>query len=249
MVKQRDSQQLFSLAGSEKAYDTTAYQEELEADRLVIRQANLSIVSEDVQNSVEAITDYAEKVKGFVVNVELWDLEDSPRAEIVVRVPADILMDAITFIREQGIRVVNQTVSGEDVTEEFVDNEARLKNLEASEEQFAAIMKRAGKIEEVLAVQRELESVRGRIESLKARQKYLTQSADMSKITVNIATDEKKLPVVEEDQWMPVVVIKDAVRALIGIFQSLADLAIWIVVFVPVWGTAYLVYRRIKKKA
>ncbi|MFH1349238.1 MAG: DUF4349 domain-containing protein [Patescibacteria group bacterium] len=217
-------------------------------DRLVIRNAELSMVSEDVQTSVGSITEYVEKNKGFVVQVNLYDLEDSPSANLTVRVPEEILMDTIMFIREQGIKVVNETVSGEDVTEEFTDNQARLNNLEASEEQFLSIMKRAGKIEDVLAVQRELERVRESIERIEARQKYLKESAAMSRIQVYISTDEDELPILEEDQWRPLVVAKDALRSLIGFLQDIANGLIWVIIFLPVWGGAILVYRKYGKK-
>lgn len=220
------------------------------AERLVIRSARLAIVSQEVRQAVEALKRYAQANGGFVVSAEVESEEGyPPTAEVSLRIPVDKLDAAVEFVRQQAVRVASESVTGEDVTEEYVDLTAKLKNLEASEEQLRAIMRDAKKTEDVLAVHRELERVRGEIDALAGRKKYLEQSAALSSVTVAIATDEASLPVVESgDQWRPLVVAKGAVTAFLGVVRFLANFAIWVVIFVPLWGTIVLVVRYWKRK-
>lgn len=219
-------------------------------ERVIIRTAWMSIVAEDVQKAVDAIKSYAEGHDGFVVSVEVERDEDAaPSATVSFRIPAETLDAAVTFVRQQGLRVASESVRGEDVTEEYVDVTARLKNLQISESQLQAIMKNATKTEDVLNVHRELERVRGQIESLTGRKKYLEESAKMSSVTVTVATDEASLPVVEpEDQWRPFVVMKAAAAALLDVLEFLVNAVIWVIVFVPIWGTAWLVVRSWRRR-
>lgn len=217
--------------------------------RIVIRSAQLSIVAQDVQAVTDALKDFAQKNGGFVVSADVETGEGyPPTADVTLRVPADRLDQAVAFVKKQALRVASESVTGEDVTEEYVDIGARLGNLGASETQLLAIMKDARKTEDVLSVHREIERVRGEIDVLAGRKKYLEQSAKLSSVSVSVATDEASLPVVESgDEWRPVVVAKEAVAAFVDLLKFLANLAIWVVVFVPVWGTAILVVRRWKR--
>jgi len=219
-------------------------------ERIVIRSARLAVVSKDVEQAAEALKGYAQENGGFVVNANVESNEDMPpTAQVSLRIPADKLDAAVAFVRKQAVRVASESVSGEDVTEEYVDLEAKLKNLNASETQLLSIMKDARKTEDVLSVRREIERVRGEIDSLTGRKKYLDQSAKMSSVFVSIATDEASLPVVKtEDQWRPVIVMKQAASTLLDVLKFLVNVVIWAIVFVPVWGTAILVVRYWKRR-
>ena len=219
-------------------------------DRVVIRSARLSIVTKDVQEAADSLKQYAESNGGFVVNAAVRTEEGvPPSATVSFRVPVEKLDATVAFVRQQAMRVVSESITGEDVTEEYVDLTARLKNLTASETQLLAIMRDARKTEDVLAVHREIERVRAEIESLTGRKKYLDESAKLSFVTVSIATDESSLPVIESgNEWRPLVVAKGAVTAFLGVLRFLANFAIWIIIFVPVWGTVILVARYWKKR-
>ena len=234
--------------GNSKSYDESANVQQ--GERVIIRSARMSLVAVDVQKTVSALKAYTEEHNGFVVSAEVQTQEDmAPRATVSLRIPAEKLDAALVFIRQQALRVASESVSGEDVTEEYVDLKARLTNLEASERQFLTIMKDARKTEDVLAVQREIERVRGEIESLTARKKYLEESAKLSSVVISIATDEASLPVVDAgDEWRPFVVAKSAASSLLDMLKFLVNVVIWAIVFVPVWGTAWLVVRYWKRR-
>lgn len=212
------------------------------ADRLIIKTGTVSMVVEEVRAAIKAISDYATAKGGFVVssNVSKYDLAVS--GDITIRIPSVVFEQGVSDVKAMG-EVQSESVYGQDVTEEYVDLDAQLTNLRATEIQFLEIMKKAVKIEDVLAVQRELSSVRSEIERITGRMKYLKESASFSTLSVYLSTDPLSLPAIDDDQWKPFAVLKDAVRSLIGEAQGLVDGLIWVVIYIPIWGFfALLIY-------
>jgi hypothetical protein len=107
---------------------------------------------------------------------------------MTVRVPAEKFDEALDEIRKTGTRVVGETIKGRDVTEEFIDIEARLKTQKALEAQFVEIMKQAKTVEDALNVQSELATVRGEIEKIQGRQRFLENQASLSTVKVRLQT-------------------------------------------------------------
>jgi hypothetical protein len=223
-------------------------------DRLIIKNGHLSIISTDVSKTVDQITNHTQSINGFVTQSYIRYPQQAPVANVNIRVPIEQFEATRQFIRQLAQRVVTENITGTDVTEEYVDSEARLRNLEASEQQFLEIMKRAQKVEEILQVQQQLERVRGQIETTTDRLQYLERSAKLATLSIAVSTDEQELPLIDPaSRWRPALVIKEASRSLILTAQKIANQLIWLVVFAPVWATAlivaYFVYRILKKKS
>lgn len=207
-----------------------------EPDRMVVKTGSLSMVVKDVRNAVSAITKYTLEKNGFVVSSNIGKSGLAPYATVVVRLPVAVFDGGVGDIKNLG-EVESENLTGEDVTSQYVDMDARLRNLQATESQLLTIMARAGQIKDVLDVQRELTTVRGQIESLKGQMKYLNDSAQMSSLTIILSTDPNELPVVEKDRnaWKPLAILKDAVRSLKVSLQSAVGSLIWVLVYLPVW--------------
>jgi len=161
-------------------------------DRKVIRNANLTVEVASATDSQRKIVSIAESHQGFVVTSETTQrtAEDRTKPEItvnlVVRVPATQFNQVMEEIRSVGARVMQEKVTGQDVTEEFMDLDARIKNQKALEQQFIEIMKRAGKVDDALSVQRELAEVRTEIEKLEGRRRFLDNQSSLSTINVTL---------------------------------------------------------------
>lgn len=203
------------------------------SERLVIKTGWLSLLVTDVRGSVEQITRFAEDEGGFILSADVHKVK--PESEqliglVKIKVPAERFAQIFERIKKLGLKVTSENVSGQDVTEEYTDLQSRLRNLEAAESQLLDLMKRAGKVTEILEVQRELVGTREQIEQTKGRVEFLEKSAKMATITINLATEEEELPVVEEG-WRPIKVAKAALRALIRFWQRIGNLIIWSVIF------------------
>jgi hypothetical protein len=160
-------------------------------DRKIIRDADLTLevgVPAEVQRKITSIT---ETLGGFVVTSEskqrqVGDAKQELEVTLVVRVPSTQFGTALDQIRNAGSRVIQEKVTGNDVTEEFIDLEARIKTQKALESQFLEIMKQARKVEDALEVQRQIAEVRTEIEKLEGRKRFLGNRASLSTITVNL---------------------------------------------------------------
>lgn len=209
--------------------------------RLVIKTGEISVVVKNVRASAEAIAAYAKSHGGYIVSSNISQDGIAPSATVTIRIPVAVFDAGFAELKAIG-DVQSENVTGEDVTDQYVDLNARLHNLQVTESQLQEIMRRATKISDVLEVQEQLTAVRGNIESLQGRIKYLKDSASMSSLTVYLSTDPSQLPVVHEptDTWKPIAVAKEALRSLLDIAKSFGSLLIWVVIFIPLWalGTA-----------
>ena len=163
-------------------------------ERKIIRDANLTIEVASPTESQRKIFSVAESHGGFVVTSEMTQQSSDDKSKpemsvnLVVRVPASQFDKAMEEIRAVASRVIQEKRTGKDVTEEFIDLEARMKNQKALEAQFLEIMKRAGKVEDALEVQRQLADVRTEIERLEGRKRFLENQASLSTINVTLQT-------------------------------------------------------------
>lgn len=216
--------------------------------RKEIKTGSLSLVVDDVPLSVEKITGFAKTQEGYVVSTHMSKGSRFPTASVSLRIPAEKFDASMSELKKFG-ELEGVQVQGQDVTEEYVDLEARLKNFRVTETQFAEIMKKAQKIEDILAVQAELSEVRGEIESLEGRKKYLDQNVAYSVISVNLSTSADQLPIVDEaEKWKPLAIFKIAVRNLLSVGQGLLNVVIWLLVFLPVWGLIGVLVYYLKKR-
>ncbi len=155
-------------------------------DRIVIRTGDMQIVVKDIPGSLEDIVKIASANEGYVVSSNKWKEGERNLASISIRVLADNYEKTIAAVRSLAVSVTQESNSSQDVTEEYTDLDSKLKNLQATETQLLKIMETATKIEDVLAVQRELTTVRGNIEQTKGRMLYLERTTSTSLITIQL---------------------------------------------------------------
>lgn len=163
-------------------------------NRKIIRNAELFLELSDPAQGQRKITSITESLGGFVVTSESKQTESQDPSQqtlevtLVVRVPAGQYNSALEQIRAVGSRVINEKTSGQDVTEEFIDLEARIKTQKALELQFLDIMKQANKVADALEVRRQIAEVRTDIEKLEGRKRFLENKASLSTISVSLKT-------------------------------------------------------------
>ncbi len=205
-------------------------------DRLVIQNADLSIVVADPQAKMTAIAEMAKQMGGFVVSSNLYQTYiqsggTAPEGAITIRVPADKLDAALSQIKANAVEVRNENRSGQDVTDQYVDLQSRLKAKQAAEQKLLQIMEKAEKTEDVLNVFYQLSAVQSDIEVLKGQIKYYEQAAALSAISVTLIAEATIKPI-EIGGWKPQGVARDAVQTLINFMQGFVNFLIWLVLFI-----------------
>jgi PKD repeat protein len=168
---------------------TSAYQPNptsVPADRMVVRNGYIELVVTDVDKAIEAINRLASDNGGYVVNSRKWKEGERNIGTISIRVQADNYDQTMFSLREMADSVTSESTSSQDVTEEYVDLESKVKNLEASETQLLKIMETAVNTDDVISIQRELTSVRGEIEQARGRMQYLQRTSAASLIEIRL---------------------------------------------------------------
>jgi hypothetical protein len=199
-LRAEDYQRSMALSGSAGEADTakslpSASQPATQAfDRKIIRNAQLDIELDNPADAQRQLTTIAETLGGFVVTSESRINSASNASApgnvvtVTVRVPAAQFNAAIEKLRGLGGRILQEKISGQDVTEEYIDLEARARTQRALEAQMLDILKRAGKISDALEVQNQIATVRTEIERLEGRQRFLSNQAALSTINITLHT-------------------------------------------------------------
>lgn len=228
-------------------------------ERKIIRNANLTIEVPSPADSQRRISSIAESHQGFVVTSEATQrtTDDASKPAItvslVVRVPAAQFNQTMDEIRAVGARIIQEKITGQDVTEEFMDLEAQIKNQKALEAQFLEIMKRAVKVEEALNVQTELANVRTQIEKLEGRRRFLENQTSLSTITVLLQSPTQIVNAA--GFWYSIrSAFADGVDAAAAILLFLiraviALLPIIIFIFLPIALILRFIFKRLKRKS
>jgi hypothetical protein len=162
------------------------------ATRRVIHKAEIWLESDAPDAAREQLASMAARAGGFVLSAETSRNQEAAGAEwvevvVVFRVPALQFDAVLAQVRGLGTRVSNEKVTGQDVTEEYVDVEARLKAQRAVEEQFLAVLKEAKNVHDILEVQQKLGETRTEIERAEGRRRYLEDQTSLSTVTVHLA--------------------------------------------------------------
>jgi hypothetical protein len=226
-------------------------------ERLIIRTANLSLLVANTEEAMATISRMAEENGGWVVNSSLFQYSANAKTgNITIRVPSSGFNSALEALRNMAVEVRQESTSGQDVTEEFVDLTARLANLEATADRVRAFLDAAETVEEALDVNRELSRLESDIEAMKGRLQYLSQSASFSTITVDLTPDIVSQPI-EAPNWRPARVFRNAVDSLIEALQGVAEFGIWFVIYplplllivgIPLWLVVRFVWRRWQRR-
>ena len=204
-------------------------------DRMIIRTVSMTIGVANVQEAYRQVERIAAEQGGMIAGSQIRQDGDRTTATVTVRVPAEGANYQTTLERLRAIaeRVVEEQSQGQDVTEEHVDLESRLRNLKASEDSLLALLAKAQRVEDLLQIQRELTNVRGQIEQIQGRKQALERRSEMA--TINLQIREQAALA---RGWQPGTAFGDALEALARALTGLATALIWLLVFAPLWGGA-----------
>ena len=218
-------------------------------ERMIVRTGDMSLVVENVVDTRDEIAQLAVRFDGYVVSSRISGEEEELRGWISIRVPDEKFEQALAELRELAVRVTSESTSSQDVTLEYTDLESRLKNAEATESQYLALLEEAEDVEDILQIYEKLSWVRNEIEQIKGRMQYLERTSSMSLITVQLKPEATAGPLVRAG-WSALEALKSAVRGIVTFGQWLGTIAIWLLIFSPVWGAiiGIIYWRRRRKK-
>ena len=216
-------------------------------DRYVIRNAEMKLVVKDVEVTSVEVKRVATEAGGYVAQSNTRREDSRVLADITIQVPAEAFDRVVEQLRRLAVTVDYAKTSTQDVTEEYVDNEARLRNLRAAEESTQRLLDQATKMEDILAVRRELTSLRGEIEKIEGRQNYLKRRVEMSTINVHLTTEASTALAAGRSSWDPLASAQLAWQSSLSFISRAIDVLVVLVVFLwwvfPLAGIVWAVWR------
>lgn len=228
---------------------------EIQADRAIIRTATVSVEVESYENASEALRTLVEERGGFVAasnrEVERAGNETWTRGRLVLRVPSENF--SAVYAGAQGVGTVEGANSDrQDVTDQLVDLNARIENLEVQRDRLRALYENASDTEDVLAVEDRLSAVQGEIERLEAKRQSLRDRVALSTVTVNLheprPEPETPTPKPGFHETGLLSAFSSSVNGVVVAFQSLAVAFAYALPYavafgLPVAGVGLLVWR------
>ncbi|HYL16541.1 MAG TPA: DUF4349 domain-containing protein [Terriglobales bacterium] len=159
------------------------------ADRKLVRTSSIDLLVKRPAESAEKIRSLAERVGGFLVKSQMNGAQDATSAWLTIRVPAARIAEVGAEIRKLGLRVESEQMEAQDVTKQYVDQQAHLRNLRAQEAQYLTILKQAKTVKDTLDVSEKLNGVRGEIEQQEAEFEALSKQVETVAITVSLHSE------------------------------------------------------------
>ena len=232
--------------GSRLTYDEITAGGESSIDRKIVRTASLTIQVNDISQALDDIAALAAGFEGYVVSSSQRadDDDNTASGQISIRVPATQYDAALQKLRELAVKVVYENSNSQDVTEQYTDLQAQLRNYEATEAQYLELLKKAENVKDMLEVQEALSNVRGNIERVKGRIQYLERTSETSLIQVSLT----KVKPIGESTWDVPGILKGAVDGLIAFGNVLLTILIWLLVFSPVWIIILVIIWLVRRK-
>ena len=213
----------------------------VDAQRKIIKNAQLTLTVEKTDSAVDRLTGITTDMGGYILSVRTFFEGRYKGATLSFAVPVDRFEESLRRVRGIAIQVDQENASGQDVSDQYVDLESQLRNLQATADRIREFLKKAQTVDEALKVNQQLSDVEKQIEAVKGKMGYIEGRSAFSTITVEVrelqptptptpspTPTRTPTPVA----WHPDETFAKAVDTQTNILRALADLIIWVSVLV-----------------
>jgi hypothetical protein len=212
--------------------------------RMIIKNSDMRLQVEDTDVAIDRTTQMVGDLGGYIVSSRSWyqayDKYNLKYATLTLGMPVDQFEHALNRLRGFSVTVLDETASGEDVTDQYVDLQSQITNLEATRDRIKSFLDEAKTVDEALRVNQQLSEIEGQIEQIKGRMNYLKDRSAYSTITVNFEPVLPEIvstpvPTPTPQVWDPGKTFGKASKSLTTAYQGITDFLIWVfVVVVPI---------------
>jgi len=216
-------------------------------NRIIIKNAEMQLLVADSDSAIDRITQVASDLRGYIISSRVWYQEwqgvNYKYASVTLGVPVDAFETALRRLRQLALRVLDETAAGQDVTDEYVDLQSRVRNLEATRDRIREFLAQAKTVEESLQVNAQLAEVEAEIEKVQGRLNYLGDRGSYSTITIQVNPELPPTPTpvptftptptptpTPITPWSPLQTAQAATTTLGSMLRILIDFIIWIVI-------------------
>ncbi len=223
--------------------------------KMLIKDAQMDLLVENPDQALGQVLQTAADYGGYIISSQTWYKEQYKYATVRLGIPASNFESVLNVLRHTGLKVLQETASGNDVSSEYTDLQSKLANLEATSSRVRVFLNNATSVEESLKINQTLTDLEGQIEQVKGQMKYYEGRTAYSTITVNLnpyiptpppAPTPTPTPV---PVWNPASTFEDASGVLVTTFHGVVDLLIWVLVaigpYALILGFFYWLFRQI----
>jgi len=218
------------------------------SNRMIVKNADVKLTVKDTDVAIDRATQIIGDAGGYIVSSRVWYQDyygnNLKYAAITIGVPVDEFEKALSRLRGLALKVVDETAAGDDVTQQYVDLQSQLTNLESTRARIQDFLKDAKTVDEALRINQELSNIEGQIEQIKGQMNYLNDRSAYSTITVNLEPEFPILtptptstprPTATPIPWNPGQTFGDARNTVTVLYQGIANFLIWLgVVILPI---------------
>lgn len=223
--------------------------------RMIVKNADIRLLVANTDNAIDRVTQVASDVSGYIISSRVWYQDiggvNFKYASYTIGVPVDQFERALGRLRAIAVRVTDETASGEDVTDQYVDLQSQLTNLEATRDRIRQFLDKAKTVEEALQVNSQLSAVEAQIEQTKGRMNYFSERSAYSTISITLEPDVASptatltptpTATATPEPWKPGRTFSQAKDSVTFFYRGFADFAIWLgVAIVPIFGPFVLI--------
>jgi hypothetical protein len=218
------------------------------SNRMIIKNADVRLMVQDTDIAIDRATQVIADAGGYIVSSRVWYQDyygnNLKYAAVTIGIPVDEFERTLVRLRDLAVRVVDEVASGEDVTEQYVDLQSQVTNLEATRARIQEFLQDAKTVDEALRINQELANIEAQIEQIKGRMNYLNDRSAYSTITINFEPEFPVLtptptptahPTATPIPWNPGETFGEAKNTVTVLYQGIANFLIWVaVVIVPI---------------
>jgi hypothetical protein len=215
------------------------------SNRMIVKNADVRLTVKDTDVAIDRATQIIGDAGGYIVSSRVWYQDyygnSLKYATVTIGVPVDEFEKVLSRLRALAIKVVDETAAGDDVTDQYVDLQSQLTNLEATRARIQDFLKDAKTIDEALRINQELSNIEGQIEQIKGQMNYLNDRSAYSTIALNLEPEfpiltptptPTALPTATPIPWNPGQTFGEARNTVTVAYQGIANFLIWLVVVI-----------------
>lgn len=246
------------------------------SNRKIIKNSVLTLQVRDTDVAIDGVTQITGDLGGYIISSRVW-LDNSSGATlkystITLGIPVDQFEATLQRLRALSVKVIDETETGEDVTDQYVDLQSQLTNLEATRDRIRGFLDNAKTVDEALKINQQLSDIEGQIEQIQGRINFLQNRSAFSTITVTIQQQPPVFtptptstptptatvtPTSTPVPWKPGETASQAGKTLTSAYKVITDILIWVFIFIVpillppiliIWGIVYLITRKKKPK-
>jgi hypothetical protein len=229
------------------------------SNHMIIKNGDVRLQVEDTDVAIDRATQVIGDLGGYMISSRVWyqdyfdgiETKNYKYATITIGIPVDQFERLLSRLRGLSVKVLDETASGEDVTNQFVDLQSQVTNLEATRDRIKSFLEQAKTVDEALRINQELANVESQIEALKGQMNYLQDRSAFSTITVNfepLLPEMKYEPTPTPMAWNPSETFGNSAETLKAAYRGIIDLLIWfLVVVLPIFAPPILILWAILK--